>query len=116
VILGEDDYDALAEQLGMSPETLVLGRTIELFGPVTSGFLKHTRDEEWEQVLAQLQAMVTENAGEDPAERFEHWKLEDFPRLSPALKELLSKMLRFDPAERVDMNQAMMDQVWEMGA
>ena len=112
MILGEDDYDGLAEQTGMSPEALVLGRTIELFGPVTTDFLKHTKDEEWEQALVQLQDVVTENAGEDPAERFEHWKLEDFPRLSPSLKELLSKMLQFDPRKRVEMNQAMRDQVW----
>lgn len=112
MILGEDDYDKMAEQAEMLPEELVLGRTIELFGPVTPNFLKHTSDEKWGKALEGLQALVTESAGEVPEIRFEHWNLEDFPRLSPSLMELLSKMLKFDPAERVDMNQAMKDHVW----
>ena len=116
MVLGEDNYDEIAEQAAMLPEELVLGRTIELFGPVTPNFLKHTDDKKWEKALQQLQALVTETAGEVPAERFEHWNLKDFPRLSPSLRELLSKMRKFDPAERVDMRQAMNDHVWGKGA
>ena len=49
VPLGEDNYDELAEQVGLLPEELVLGRTIEHFGPVPPEFLKHTADEKWQR-------------------------------------------------------------------
>ncbi len=109
---GEEDYDALAAQAGLLPEELVLGRTIEHFGPVTPQFLRHTADEIWVKALEGLQALVVETAGEDPEERFAHWDHKDFPRLLPALKEMLSRMLRFTPAERVTMDQVMRDRSW----
>lgn len=107
--MGEDDYDELARQVGLLPEELALGRTIENFGPVTPDFLKHTEDKKWVEALKGLQAMVVENSGEDPESRFEHWKLEDFPCLTPPFKELLSKMLKFTPAERPTIGQVMED-------
>ena len=112
VILGEDDYDTEAQKVGMLPEHLALGRTIELFGPVTPNFLRHTNDKGWEEVLSPLQDMVTGSAGKVPAERFENWALEDFLRFTPSSKELLSKMLKCDPAERVTMSQTMNDPCW----
>ena len=64
------------------------------------------------KALEGLQAMVVENIGEDPESRFKHWSLENFPRLTPSLKEMLSKMLKFAPAERLTMHQAMEDLCW----
>lgn len=75
-------------------------------------FLKHTNNEQWEKVLERLQHLVTESAGDSPLECFENWSIEDFPRLNLLLKELLSKMPRFDPAERINMSQVMNDLVW----
>jgi serine/threonine protein kinase len=110
--LGEDDYDAMAAEVGMSPEELVLGRTIEHFGPVTPGFLKHTADERWKKTLEELEAIVVESSGQDPENRLEHWNQNDFPRLLPPLKELLTRMLRFTPAERLTISQVMEDSSW----
>ena len=110
--MGDDDYDLIAQQVGISPEYLVLGKTIEFFGPITPDFLRHTNDKGWEEVLSQLQDIVTGSAGKVSAEHFENWALEDFPRFTLSSKKLLSKMLKFNPAERVTMRQAMIDPCW----
>jgi hypothetical protein len=48
---GEDDYDELASQQGVSPEELVLGISIEFFRPLSPDFLKHIGDKQWQNTL-----------------------------------------------------------------
>ena len=105
-----DDFDLIAEQANMLPEEVVLGKTIEYFGPVTLEFLKHTRDEKWQRALQGLQDVVAENC--ELQNRFDHWTVQDFPRLFPSVKEMLSKMVKFNPRERLSMHQVMEHPSW----
>ena len=100
----------IAERAGMLPEEVALGKTIEYFGPVTPEFLKHTRDEKWQRALQSLQDMVAENC--EPRNGFEHWTVQDFPRLFPSVKEMLSKMVTLNPRERLSMHQVMEHPSW----
>ena len=92
------------------PEEAALGITLERFGPLTAKFLEHIDDEEWETALKG----INENVVESPEFRFDYWTHDDgFPYLLPALKEMLSKMLKLTPAERPTIAQVMQDPAWD---
>lgn len=55
---------------------------------------------------------MIESAGEDPGHRFEHWDIKDFPHLVPAIKGLISEMVRLTPAERLTIHQVMEHHSW----
>lgn len=95
-----------------SAEELALLTTIEFYGPLTPGFLQHTNDEEWQQTLKNLEKMVIQTAGANPVHRFENWTVEDFPKLNPSLKKMLSKMLKLTPKERSTIDEVMKDPSW----
>lgn len=58
---------------------------------------------------------MIQTAGANPVNRFENWTVDDFPRLNPPLKEMLSKMLKLTPKERSTIGEVMKDPSWERG-
>lgn len=105
-----DDFDKIAAQANMLPEELALTTILEFFGPLTPGFLEHTCDEKWQNALKRLQEMIEENY--DPKHRFEAWTLEDFPRMTPEVKDLVGRIVKLDPKERPSMRQVMQHPSW----
>ena len=114
VALGDHDYDKMATETGLTPEELVLGATIEIFGSVSPVFLKHIDDENWQNKIKNLEKEVTNSSGKDPESRLKNWGVKDFPHMVPAVKDLILGMTRFAPNERLTIHQVLADPSWKM--
>lgn len=113
VALGAHDYDKMAAETGLTPEELVLGATIEIFGPVSPVFLKHIDDKNWQDKIKNLEKEVINSSSEDPESRLKNWSVKDFPHMVPAVKDLILDMTKFAPEERLTIHQALADASWK---
>lgn len=106
------DFTRMAAEFGSTPEQIALSFYVSLFGPLTSEFIEHVRDSEWQQYLGE-NAPAAEDAAEVDEVNFANWDQDKFPLLDPSLKGLISYMVKFTPRERVTIEETLKDPLWD---
>ncbi|TAQ90759.1 hypothetical protein B7494_g934 [Chlorociboria aeruginascens] len=107
-----DNIHKMAAAADSPPELLALKATAERFGPVVKDFLGNSWD--WHGSLRKLEPEVWETLNlkfyED--QRFEYWDFKDCPYMVPAVKKMLSQLLKFDPNLRMPIRRVLKDHSW----
>ncbi|MCJ1472086.1 hypothetical protein MMC13_000733 [Lambiella insularis] len=106
------DFTGLSKQLGISYDQLALRALFMILGPLKSGLVEYIDDSEWGKILEDIAADVGDDGGEDSKTNFKNWNSERYPHLVPALKRLILRIAKLDPAERPTMQQILEDPCW----
>lgn len=111
ILLDEGSIREMKEH-GVSPEQEIVVRHFMYFGPLPEGLLRHVDDENWTTLFKAASEIAETEAAKDPDCRFELWSVSEAPHLTPEAKDMISKMTRLDPAQRVGIEEVLEHSWW----
>lgn len=72
----------------------------------------HIDDPEWTTLFQEASKMAEKGVKEDPKLRIERWPVENAPDLTLEAKDIVTKMMRLDPAQRVSIDTVLAHPWW----
>ena len=110
-ILGDLSARMIESEPGVSLSEWALMAQMQSFGPSDTHFLEETGDKNW---IKRVQTRVeeAERMIDEPWYRFEKCNDGEFSCLIPPVKDLLLKMARLTPNERITIHEALRHPFW----
>lgn len=112
MLIPDDEAMKVLKENSMPPRAEILFRHFMFFGPLPEALLRHVDDEKWIRMFRSASELAEIGATDDPDLRFERWSVENVPRFTPEAKDMVSKMIRLDPAGRAGIKEILEHQWW----